>query len=106
MSALDAAIGAPLLAPLSKPHPLQGFGLGSGAGLLSQRYSQFSLARNRRQTGCVAMAFAKQSLVCPPRTRRCTSRASVLLGQYSVDINRSTLPTRLIQCLERIGNRR
>jgi len=30
MSALGAAIGAPLLAPLSKPRPLQGFGLGSG----------------------------------------------------------------------------
>ncbi|WP_353557493.1 hypothetical protein [Paraburkholderia terrae] len=34
MSALVAAIGAPLLAPLSKPHPLQGFGLGSGVWMI------------------------------------------------------------------------
>ena len=34
ISALVAAIGAPLLAPLSKPHPLQGFGLGSGVWII------------------------------------------------------------------------
>ncbi|ACC73911.1 TIGR04086 family membrane protein [Paraburkholderia phymatum] len=34
LSVLGAAIGASLLAPLSKPHPLQGFGLGSGIWMI------------------------------------------------------------------------
>ncbi|MEI6002333.1 hypothetical protein H3V53_35980 [Paraburkholderia bengalensis] len=34
LSVLGAAVGASLLAPLSKPHPLEGFGLGSGIWMI------------------------------------------------------------------------